>query len=72
MFEALWCSDNNDEPRGRLKGRAAMYRAYFFKRLMEALSLAQQADSEAERAIHLRVSRFYRELIGADPRHPSV
>lgn len=40
-----------------------MYKAYFVRRLLEALSLADQAKNDAERAIHLRTSRYYRQLI---------
>lgn len=40
-----------------------MYKAYFVRRLLEALSLADQADSEAEKVVHLRTSRYYRDLI---------
>ena len=45
-----------------------MYKAYFTRRLLEALSLAEQAESEQERAIHLRASRYYRDLIESDRR----
>lgn len=40
-----------------------MSKAYFIRRLLEALSLAEQADTELERSIHLRTSRYYRDLI---------
>ena len=40
-----------------------MYKAYFIRRLLEALSHAEQADTEHERSIHLRTSRYYRDLI---------
>jgi hypothetical protein len=40
-----------------------MYKAYFARRLLQAISLAKQADSEAEREIHLRVSRYYHDLV---------
>lgn len=40
-----------------------MYKAYYLRRLLEALSLAEQADSDEERATHLRASRYYRDLI---------
>jgi hypothetical protein len=40
-----------------------MYKAYFVRRLLEALSLADQAKDEAERSIHIRTSRYYRQLI---------
>jgi hypothetical protein len=42
-----------------------MYKAYFIRRLLEAISLAEQAESEDERSIHLRASRYYRDLIEA-------
>jgi hypothetical protein len=40
-----------------------MYEAYFTKRLLEALSLAERAEDAEERSIHLRTSRYYRELL---------
>ena len=40
-----------------------MYKAYFVRRLLEALSLADEAESEEERSIYLRTSRYYRDLI---------
>lgn len=40
-----------------------MYKAYFVRRLLEALSLADQAESDRERSIHLRASRYYRDII---------
>jgi hypothetical protein len=46
-----------------------MYKAYFIRRLLEALSLAEQAESNEERSIHLRTSRHYRDLIEATYRH---
>ena len=42
-----------------------MYKAYFIRRLLEALNLAEQADSAEEREVHLRASRYYRDLIEA-------
>jgi hypothetical protein len=42
-----------------------MTKAYFIRRLFEALSLAEQADTDEERSIHLRTSRYYRDLIEA-------
>ena len=40
-----------------------MYEAYFTKRLLEALSLAERAEDAEERSIHLRTSRYYRDLL---------
>ena len=40
-----------------------MYEAYFTKRLLEALSLAERAENADERSIHLRTSRYYRDLL---------
>lgn len=40
-----------------------MYEAYFTKRLLEALSLAERAQDADERSIHLRTSRYYRDLL---------
>ena len=45
-----------------------MSKAYFIRRLLEALYLAEQADSETERSIHLRTSRYYRDLIESSRR----
>jgi hypothetical protein len=42
---------------------APMYKAYFVRRLLEALSSADEAESEEERSIYLRTSRYYRDLI---------
>jgi hypothetical protein len=44
---------------------AAMTKTYFVRRLFEALNQAEQADTEEERTIHLRMSRYYRDLIEA-------
>lgn len=46
-----------------------MYKAYFLRRLLEALSLADQAASSEERSIHLQASRHYRDLIGSQSHH---
>jgi hypothetical protein len=43
-----------------------MYKAYFTRRLLEALSLADQATDVQERATHLRASRYYCALLGLD------
>jgi len=40
-----------------------MYEAYFTKRLLEALTLADQAADAGERCIHLKASRHYRDLL---------
>jgi hypothetical protein len=40
-----------------------MYEAYFTKRLLEALSLAERAEDAEERSIYLRTSRYYRDLL---------
>jgi hypothetical protein len=41
-----------------------MYKAYFTRRLLEALSMADQAVTPQERSIHLRTSRYYAALLG--------
>jgi hypothetical protein len=41
-----------------------MYKAYFTRRLLEALSLADHAVTPQERSIHLRTSRYYAALLG--------
>jgi len=40
-----------------------MYEAYFTRRLLEALTLADQATDADERSTHLRASRYYRDLL---------
>ena len=40
-----------------------MYEAYFTRRLIEALNLAEEASNVEERTIHLRASRYYRDLL---------
>lgn len=40
-----------------------MYEAYFTKRLLEALTMAEEADDARERSVHLRTSRYYRDLL---------
>jgi methylphosphotriester-DNA--protein-cysteine methyltransferase len=42
---------------------AAMVRIYFVQRLLQALNQADAASSEKERSVHLRTSRYYRDLI---------
>ena len=41
-----------------------MYKAYFTRRLLEALSQADHAVTPQERSIHLRTSRYYAALLG--------
>jgi hypothetical protein len=40
-----------------------MYEAYFTRRLLEALTLAEQATDAEERSTHIRASRYYRDLL---------
>jgi len=40
-----------------------MYEAYFTKRLLEALTQAEQATNAEERSTHIRASRYYRDLL---------
>lgn len=40
-----------------------MYEAYFTKRLLEALTLADEAGNSGERGVHLKASRYYRDLL---------
>lgn len=52
-----------------------MYEAYFTKRLLEALTLADEAGDAGERSVHLRASRYYRDLLDCpeqrlSARHP--
>lgn len=46
-----------------------MYQAYFTRRLLEALNLAEHAGDSDQRAIHLRTSRYYRDLLDGEKRH---
>jgi hypothetical protein len=41
-----------------------MTKAYFTRRLLEALRLADQATSAKERSAYLRASRHYCDLLG--------
>jgi hypothetical protein len=46
-----------------------MYEAYFTRRLLEALALAEDATNAKERSAHLRASHYYRDLLqSADQR----
>jgi hypothetical protein len=47
----------------RYERTTQMYEAYFTRRLLEALSLAEHAEDAEERSIHLRTSRYYRDLL---------
>ncbi len=47
-----------------------MYKAYFTRRLLEALCLADEATNAHERSIHLRTSRYYCALLGLDSLPP--
>jgi len=40
-----------------------MYEAYFTRRLLEALTLADEAADAHERSLHLRTTRYYRDLL---------
>lgn len=40
-----------------------MYEAYFTKRLLEALTRADEAADAGERSVHLQASRYYRDLL---------
>jgi hypothetical protein len=47
-----------------------MNKVYFLTRLLEAMALAEQAETEQERAVHRRTLRHYRELIDAERSQP--
>lgn len=47
------------------------YEAYFTRRLLEALSLADEATNAAERSVHIRTSRYYRELLQSQDQRSS-
>lgn len=49
-----------------------MYEAYFTKRLLEALDLAEEAGSAEEQSIHLRASRYYRDLLASAEKRGTV
>jgi hypothetical protein len=49
-----------------------MYEAYFTRRLLEALTLAEEASNARERSIHLRASRYYRDLLDPPDKRHSV
>ncbi len=49
-----------------------MYEAYFTKRLLEALTLAEQASDAGERSVHIQASRFYRNLLQFAEKRRSV
>lgn len=40
-----------------------MYEMYFTKRLLEALTLAEEATNAQERSIHLRASQYYCDIL---------
>jgi hypothetical protein len=40
-----------------------VYEAYFTRRLLEALTQAEQATNAEERSTHIRASRYYRDLL---------
>jgi hypothetical protein len=46
-----------------------MYKAYFSRRLLEALSLADHAVNPQERSTYLRISRYYCALLGLQRLH---
>ncbi len=48
-----------------------MTKAYFTRRLHEALSLADRATTARERSAYLRASRYYCDLLGLN-RLPSL
>jgi hypothetical protein len=48
-----------------------MTKAYFTRRLHEALRLADRATSAKERSAYLRASRYYCDLLGLN-RPPSI
>ena len=49
-----------------------MYEAYFTKRLLEALTLADEAADAGERCVHLKASRYSRELLQFPEKRDSV
>lgn len=58
---------------GRRPGiRRRMYEAYFTKRLLEALTLADEAADADERSVHLQASRYYRNLLQFPEKRHSI
>ncbi len=49
-----------------------MYEAYFTKRLLEALTLADEAADAGERCVHLKASRYYRGLLQFPEKRDSI
>lgn len=49
-----------------------MYEAYFTKRLLEALTLADAAIDADERSVHLQASRYYRDLLEFPEKRHSI
>ena len=49
-----------------------MYEAYFTRRLLEALTLADEAADADERSLHLRTTRYYRDLLATAEKRKSV
>ena len=49
-----------------------MYKAYFTRRLLEALEMAEQAPSAEERRVYLRASRYYRNLIEVSRKRDAI
>lgn len=59
---ALWV--RNDDRKTAATGKCGrMYEAYFTKRLLEALTRADEAADAGERSVHLQTSRYYRDLL---------
>ncbi len=49
-----------------------MYEAYFTRRLLEAPTLADEADDAGERCVHLKASRYYRDLLEFPEKRRSI
>jgi hypothetical protein len=53
----------NDDPVAAVVGQTAMYEAYFTRRLLEELTLAERAGTLEERSVHLRACHYYRDML---------
>jgi len=53
----------NDDHTAAVVGQTAMYEAYFTRRLLEELTLAERAGTLEERSVHLRACHYYRDML---------
>lgn len=53
----------NDDSVAAVVGQTAMYEAYFTRRLLEELTLAERAGTLEEQSVHLRACHYYRDML---------